>query len=201
MESKSNIFFADGGSLRGSRLCQPRLTAANSPLKQHPLNQVDSDEEIAIPNSVSCTVSEPSSVAETKVNACDHIKKDELHKPPVVYIWFRGLGCCRTIKKYISLDHDMDESGLIEHVRNKLHLACEDAEAKIEFVSRTTQQTEWTIPSKQGNESCWLNYREGLFERRNEKGIYGDVDAVVTCSVLCQFICEKKRWLDIFLQS
>lgn len=156
---------------------------------------MDSHEEVAIPNSMSYTVSEPPSVAESKVNACDNIKKDELHKPPVVYIRFRGLGCCRTIKKYISLDHGMDESGLIGYVRNKFHLACEDAEAKIEFVSRTTQQIEWTIPSKQESESCWLSYRDGLFERRNERGIYGDVDAVVTCSVLCQFICEEKGGL------
>lgn len=116
------------------------------------------DEETAIPTSVSFTVSEPSNDAESKLKMSDHTEKDEFHKPPVVYIWFKGLICCRPINnrpiyKFISLDHDIDDSDLMKRVRSRLHLLCEDAEAKIDFVSKETDKVEWTILSKHGSGS------------------------------------------------
>lgn len=126
----------------------------------------------------------------------DNTEKDESHKPFVVYIWFKGLTCCRTINKYISLDHDIDETDLMKRVRNKLHLSCEGAEAKIDFLSKKTKQVEWTVSSKQGSENCWPAYLESLLERRNGKGIYDGVYAVITCPDLHPFVCEDGDGLE-----
>lgn len=150
------------------------------------------DEETAVTTNVSSTVSKPSNDAVPKLNVPGHTKKNECQNFSVVHIWFDGSGCCRTISRYISLDYNMDETKLMKRVRNKFHLSCEDAEAKIELISRTTQQVEWTISSKREDESCWTNYREGLFMNRNERGTCDGVYAVVTCSDLSSFVCEGK---------
>lgn len=140
---------------------------------------------------LSSTVSKLSNGAVSMLDASVHSREDEFHKPSVVHIWFSGPGCCRNVNKYISLDHNMNETDFMERVRNKFHLS-RAAETRIELITRTTQQVEWSVSGKRGDESRWRNYRESLFERTTQRGIYDGAVAVFTCSDLSSFVCEEE---------
>jgi hypothetical protein len=153
--------------------------------------------ETTITTEVSSPVIEPSDDAACKLEANDRrpIRENKLDKTSDMRIFFEGLACCRTIVRHISLGDDMDEISFLERVRDRFHLSREGAEAKIELISETTQNVEWTISREQGDGTGWPNYRECLFGQKDGTGICDDVYAVVSCSDLYSISCEGKHGL------
>jgi hypothetical protein len=148
--------------------------------------------ETTITTERSCPVSKPSNnaVYKPRMNARNPIKKNKLDKTSGVLIWFEGLGCCCNILSHISLGDDMDEISFLEEVRYRFYLSREAAEAKIELISENNQSVEWTISSKQGDETGWPSYRTGLFEKKDGIAICDGVYAVVSCLDLYSISCE-----------
>jgi hypothetical protein len=151
-----------------------------------------------ITTELSCPVSKPSDDHIPEHDTNDHVptKKNKLEQTSDMCIWFERLGCCCNTLRYINLGEDMTEISFLERVRNKFHLSHEDAGAKIELISESTQQVEWTISSKQEDQNRWPNYREDLFKQRDERGICDGVYAVVTCSDLCSAFGENLNGLQ-----
>jgi hypothetical protein len=105
---------------------------------------------ITITTEVSSPVPKPpnNAVYKHRMNAHPPIKKNKLDQTSRILIWFEGLGyCCNTLR-YISLDNAMDEISFSRKVWQKFHLPREAADVKIALISETTQDVEWTIPSK-----------------------------------------------------
>jgi hypothetical protein len=110
-----------------------------------------------ITTEVSAPVLKPTNdaVYRHRINARHPIKKDKLDKTSRILIWFEGLGYCCNNLRYISLDIAMDEINFLRKVWQKFHLSREAADVKIALISETTQDVEWTISSKQGDETSW----------------------------------------------
>jgi hypothetical protein len=76
----------------------------------------------------------------------------------------------------------MDEISFLRKVWQRFYVPREAADVKIALVSETTQDVEWTILSKQRDETDCPDYRESLFKKRDGHGICDGVCAVVSCS-------------------
>jgi hypothetical protein len=76
----------------------------------------------------------------------------------------------------------MDKTSFLSKVWQKFHLPREAADVKLALISETTRVVEWTISSKQGDETGWPDYREGLFKKKGDSEICDGVYAVVSCS-------------------
>jgi hypothetical protein len=150
------------------------------------------DSGTMITTEVSAPVLKPTNnpVYKHRMNAHPPIEKNKLDKTSRILIWFEGLGyCCNTLR-YISLDIAMDEISFLRKVWQKFHLPREAADVKIALVLETTQDVEWRISSKQGDETGWPDYRVGLFEKKDGRGICDGVYAVVSCSDSYSIFCK-----------
>jgi hypothetical protein len=107
-------------------------------------------------------------------------EKNKLDETPCVPIYLEGPGCCCTVVRHISPGDGTDEIRFLKEVRDRFRLPCEAAEVKVEFISETTQGVEWTIPSKQRDGADRPGYRKGLFKKKDGRGIYDGVYAVVS---------------------
>jgi hypothetical protein len=147
-----------------------------------------------ITTEVSAPVLKPTNdaVYKHRMNAHPPIKKHKLDKNSRILIWFEGLGyCCNTLR-YISLDIAMYEMSFLRKVCQKFHLPREAADIKIALIFETTQDVEWTISSKQGDETGWPDYREGLFKKKDGRGICDGVYAVISCSA--ESVLDSSNW-------
>jgi hypothetical protein len=88
-------------------------------------------------------------VCKLRMNARPPVKKNKLDKTSCMLIYFEGPGCCYTVVRHISLGDGTDEIRFLKEVRDRFRLPCVTVEVKVDFISETAQEIEWTIPSKQ----------------------------------------------------